>query len=162
MVAHAGYLRQFWDVPAQTVTGLVRALREAGEAAAALGAEAGVACVQERLDELRQSEEWAASVSEPDWVLLRFVTRVVLAPRSMQREHLQPLRAAGFVDPDIHDVVQVICCFSYMNRLSDALGVATEREEEARELLGEAALQDHQRWAARAGIEDASGEVDPA
>ncbi len=36
------------------------------------------------------------------------------------------LQHAGFSDPAIHDAVQVIAYFSYINRIADALGVEAE------------------------------------
>jgi len=42
------------------------------------------------------------------------------------------LRAAGFSDQGIHDAVQVIAYFSYINRVADALGVEPEEWLERR------------------------------
>jgi len=42
------------------------------------------------------------------------------------------LRAAGFSDRGIHDAVQVIAYFSYINRVADALGVEPEEWLEQR------------------------------
>jgi len=42
------------------------------------------------------------------------------------------LRAAGFTDQGIHDAVQVIAYFSYINRVADALGVEPEEWLEQR------------------------------
>ena len=80
--------------------------------------------------------------------ILRYVIWLTLSPRSMTAEHLTPLRAAGLSDDHIHDVVQVVCCFSYMNRLADGLGVSLspDREALAIELLGEPALSAHRAW----------------
>lgn len=36
------------------------------------------------------------------------------------------LQQAGFTDQAIHDAVQVIAYFSYINRIADALGVEAE------------------------------------
>ena len=36
------------------------------------------------------------------------------------------LQQGGFSDPAIHDAVQVIAYFSYINRIADALGVEAE------------------------------------
>ena len=33
------------------------------------------------------------------------------------------MRAAGYSDREVHDVVNVACCFAYTNRLADGLGV---------------------------------------
>lgn len=80
--------------------------------------------------------------------ILRYVIWLTLSPRSMTAAHLVPLRTAGLSDGQIHDVVQVVCCFSYMNRLADGLGVGLleAREALALELFGEAALAAHRTW----------------
>lgn len=80
--------------------------------------------------------------------ILRYVIWLTLSPRSMTAEHLTPLREAGLTDDQIHDVVQVVCCFSYMNRLADGLGVSllADREALAIELLGGPALAAHRAW----------------
>ena len=68
----------------------------------------------------------------------------------MTAAHLEPLRAVGLTDDQIHDVVHVVSCFSYMNRLADGLGVSllAEREALAVTLFGQQALQAHRAWGA--------------
>lgn len=41
------------------------------------------------------------------------------------------LQSAGLSDPAIHDAVQVVAYFSYINRIADALGVEAESWLEA-------------------------------
>jgi alkylhydroperoxidase family enzyme len=50
----------------------------------------------------------------------------------MREQDLSPLRAAGLSDPEIHDAVQVISYFNYINRIADALGTDLEPEMPAR------------------------------
>lgn len=86
----------------------------------------------------------------PDEVaMLQYAARLTLWPRSMRREHLTPLRDAGYDELGIHDIVQVVCAFNFMNRLSDGLGVEVlpARYELARELFGDEALNNHLEWA---------------
>jgi len=45
---------------------------------------------------------------------------------------LGSLRDAGLSDPEIHDAVQVISYFNYINRIADALGTDLEPEMPAR------------------------------
>jgi alkylhydroperoxidase family enzyme len=87
-------------------------------------------------------------VSAPDRALLAFVTRLTLYPRSNTRQAIESLRRVGYGDVEIHDVVHVVACFSYMNRLADGLGVVVlpHKYEAARWLLGDAALQRHLAW----------------
>ncbi len=88
-------------------------------------------------------------LSPADAAILRHVAALALSPRAMTAAHLTALRQVGLDDRHIHDITHVVCCFSYMNRLADGLGVAlTEsRHAVARELLGEAALAAHGDWA---------------
>lgn len=44
----------------------------------------------------------------------------------MREEDLAPLREAGLDDRAIHDAVQVIAYFNYINRVADALHVEVE------------------------------------
>jgi len=44
----------------------------------------------------------------------------------MTREDVEILRAAGFSDTGIHDIVQIAGLFAYYNRLADGLGIEPE------------------------------------
>jgi alkylhydroperoxidase family enzyme len=44
----------------------------------------------------------------------------------MTPQDLDELRAGGLTDSEIHDAVQVISYFNYINRLADALGCDPE------------------------------------
>ena len=44
----------------------------------------------------------------------------------MSPSDLEDLRTHGFSDLAIHDAVQVIAYFNYINRIADALGVEDE------------------------------------
>ena len=46
----------------------------------------------------------------------------------MTADELAPLRDVGLTDRDIHDAVQVISYFNYINRVADALGTDLEPE----------------------------------
>ncbi|MFT5681924.1 MAG: hypothetical protein ACI8RZ_002842 [Myxococcota bacterium] len=72
----------------------------------------------------------------------------------MTADHLDPLRGVGLSDDEIHDVVHVVACFSYMNRLADGLGVSLlpAREAQAIALFGEEALAAHRAWASRGAV----------
>lgn len=87
-----------------------------------------------------------------DAEVLRYVARLTLAPRTMTPAHLDPLRAAGLDDLAIHDVVHVVGCFSYMNRLADGLGVHLDPHMRAwaETLFGPEALARHDAWASPA------------
>jgi len=125
---------------------LTRALVDAGERSALRPLQAGVDHVIESIDEALE----AATSLAGHRSLLHYVARLALAPRLMRAEHLQPLRAEGYSEREIHDVANVVCCFSYMNRLADGLGVTTGTEPGgwAEQLLGADRVAAHRRWAA--------------
>ncbi len=58
--------------------------------------------------------------------MLDFAVKLTRAPRSMTRQDVEILRAAGFDDTGIHDIVQITGLFAYYNRLADGLGIELE------------------------------------
>jgi len=149
-VSHAGFLRDHTGGDSEAgVIALVRALKEAGDEAAEHPLRAGVARVHEAIDAL--PPEALAILSDGDLAILHFTAEAALAPRKMDRARLAYLRDAGFDDTAIHDIVHVVCCFSYMNRLADSLGVevvGAERLAWAERLYGAEATAAHTAWAA--------------
>jgi uncharacterized peroxidase-related enzyme len=74
-------------------------------------------------------EDWRrAPLADADRAMLDFAVTLTDAPGAMRAEHLVPLRAAGFDDEAIHEVVQVVALFNYYNRLADGLGIDPEPE----------------------------------
>ncbi len=76
-----------------------------------------------------RSGSWKAEggpLSAADRAMLDFAVKLALTPRAMTRADVEALRAAGFSDTAIHDVVQVTGFFSYYNRLADGLGIDPE------------------------------------
>ena len=47
-------------------------------------------------------------------------------PAEMSEADLAPLRAAGFTDRDILDIVEVTAYYAYANRIADGLGLQPE------------------------------------
>jgi uncharacterized peroxidase-related enzyme len=68
----------------------------------------------------------AGKVTVADRAMLDFAVKLAREPRSMTRADIEALRAAGFEDTAIHDIVQVVGFFSYYNRLADGLGIDPE------------------------------------
>jgi alkylhydroperoxidase family enzyme len=139
-VSHAGFLRQFWGGPQAEVVTLVQGLSALADRLDSIAPKDMMAHVDARLPEL---------LDGADLAIVRVVARLCVRPRSMTAAHLQPLRDAGLGDVGIHDVVQVVACFSYMNRLADGLGVGIEARKRpwAVELFGEDAIEAHLAWA---------------
>ena len=50
------------------------------------------------------------------------------APASIREEDVEGLRRHGWSDVAIHDAIQVIAFFNYINRVADAVGVDDEPE----------------------------------
>jgi uncharacterized peroxidase-related enzyme len=73
-----------------------------------------------------------ASLSDRERAMCDFAKKLSLTPGTMRAQDLEPLRAAGLGDSEIHDAVQVISYFNYINRVADGLGTDLEPEMPAR------------------------------
>ncbi len=58
--------------------------------------------------------------------MLAFVDKLTREPWMLQRADVEGLRAAGFPDMQILEIVQLAAWFNYMTRVADALGVEVE------------------------------------
>jgi len=54
--------------------------------------------------------------------------KVTREPAKLNARSLDPLRAVDLTDREIHDAVQVVAYFNYINRVADALGTELEPE----------------------------------
>lgn len=61
-----------------------------------------------------------------DQALCALAEKLTQRPQDATAEDLAPLRRHGFDDRGIHDAVQIIGYFNYINRVADALGVEPE------------------------------------
>ncbi len=82
-----------------------------------------------RVLEAVREGRWEA-LSERDQALCRFAEKLTLRPWSASPEDLEPLRALGYDDRAILDLVQIVAYFNFVNRIVLALGVPLEGEEE--------------------------------
>jgi alkylhydroperoxidase family enzyme len=57
--------------------------------------------------------------------------QVTRAPASVTEADVERLRGQGLSDEGIHDAIQVIAYFNYINRVADAVGVENEPEWES-------------------------------
>lgn len=73
-----------------------------------------------------ESDYRKAELTRADRKMLDFAMKLTRAPRSMTRDDIEELRAAGFSDTAIHDIVQITGFFAYYNRLADGLGIDPE------------------------------------
>ena len=60
--------------------------------------------------------------------LCDFAAQLTREPASIADAEIDGLRAHGWTDPAIHDAIQVISFFNYINRVADAVGIENEPE----------------------------------
>jgi uncharacterized peroxidase-related enzyme len=60
--------------------------------------------------------------------LCDFAVKLTASPARVGREDVESLRAHGLDDAAIHDAIQVIGYFAYINRIADAVGIEDEPE----------------------------------
>jgi uncharacterized peroxidase-related enzyme len=59
-------------------------------------------------------------------VMLDFAAKLTKEPQRMQAGDVDKLRAHGFDDRSIHDIVLVTAYYAFVNRVADGLGVELE------------------------------------
>ena len=81
--------------------------------------------------------------------IVRYVVRLTVWPASMSKSEVLALEDLGFSNVEIHDIAQIVACFSFMNRIADGTGVTVKpaQSKAAVELLGEDAWARHLLWA---------------
>lgn len=67
-----------------------------------------------------------ADLSPADNGLCEFAEHLTERPQHMNQDHIALLRQLGFDDRAIHDAIQVIGYFNYINRVADAIDVDLE------------------------------------
>src|SRR6266446_3011017 len=55
--------------------------------------------------------------------MLDYAVKLTVAPASVSEDDIKTLRAHGFDDRDILDIVYVICLYNFNDRLADAMGI---------------------------------------
>jgi uncharacterized peroxidase-related enzyme len=60
--------------------------------------------------------------------LCDFAVRLTHQPGSMDETQIALLREQGWSDSAIHDAIQVVSYFNYINRIAEAVGVEAEPE----------------------------------
>ncbi len=75
----------------------------------------------------RIESDWpTAGLDDRRVAMLQFADTLTRAPGSMEPADVEILRAAGFTDRDVLDIVEVIAYYAYANRIADGLGIALE------------------------------------
>jgi len=67
-----------------------------------------------------------AALAPADRAMLDFAVKLTRDTSGMEQEDVLGLRAHGFDDVAVHDIVQVTALFNYYNRLCDGLGIDPE------------------------------------
>lgn len=73
--------------------------------------------------------DWrAAGLDAVDLALCAYAEKLTCTPAEMTEFDVQQLRDQGLSDVAIHDAIQVIAYFNYINRIADAVHVELEPE----------------------------------
>ena len=75
-----------------------------------------------------QADWKLAQLSASDSALCEYAEKLTCTPGAMAESDIDLLRAQGFDDHSIHDAIQVIAYFNYINRVADAVHVDLEPE----------------------------------
>lgn len=68
----------------------------------------------------------AATLEPRARALCDFAVKLTRAPATISASDVQTLRSHGLDDPAIHDAIQVVGYFNYVNRIADAVGIEDE------------------------------------
>jgi uncharacterized peroxidase-related enzyme len=55
--------------------------------------------------------------------MLDYAVKLTVEPSRVSKEDIETLRAHGFGDRDILDIIYVICLYNFNDRLADATGI---------------------------------------
>ena len=80
--------------------------------------------------------------------IVALTARLTFAPASMESSHHRVFKSAGLSERTIHDAINVVGLFAFMNRFADGNGVTLDqaKHEFAVELFGADALEAHLAW----------------
>jgi uncharacterized peroxidase-related enzyme len=75
----------------------------------------------------RVESDWAAAgLGDRRDAMLHFAEQLTRTPGATDSADVDALRAVGFTDRDVLDIVEVIAYYAYANRIADGLGVTLE------------------------------------
>ena len=81
---------------------------------------------RERLVQAISTDWRTAGLSSQDVALCVYAEKLTREPATMSAADIETLRAEGLDDVAIHDAIQVIAYFNYVNRVADAVHVDLE------------------------------------
>jgi len=84
--------------------------------------------VEDSLKEQLVTDFKSADISEIDKAILNYAVKLTKEPAAMSMQDVSDFRAKhpDLTDHMLHDIVQVVSYFNYVNRLADGLGVELE------------------------------------
>ena len=71
-----------------------------------------------------------ADLTPVDRALCAYAEKLTRTPSAMEESDVQGLREHGLDDIEIHDAIQVVAYFNYINRIADAVHVDPEPDME--------------------------------
>ncbi len=75
------------------------------------------------------ASDWrTADLDATDAALAAYAEKLTLTPADVTAADLDELRAHGLDDVSLHDAIQVVSYFNYINRIADAVHVDLEPE----------------------------------
>jgi uncharacterized protein YciW len=97
--------------------------------------------------EFIQNDWRKAELTEAERAMLEYTEKLTIAPASMTEQDVESLRAVGWTDRDILDIVQVCAYFNFRVRIVDGLGlqVSNQAAERAWEARQRAAAMAHEK-----------------
>ena len=87
--------------------------------------------VEDSLKEQLVRDFKSADISDPDKAILDYAAKLTKEPISISGSDVSDFRTAypDLTDHMLHDIVQVVSYFNYVNRLADGLGVELEERD---------------------------------
>jgi uncharacterized peroxidase-related enzyme len=64
------------------------------------------------------------TLSPAERAMLDYAVKLTVTPSSASEEDIKTLRAHGFDDRDILDIIYVVCLYNFNDRMADATGIS--------------------------------------
>jgi uncharacterized peroxidase-related enzyme len=84
--------------------------------------------VDEKLKQHLVTDYNQADISEKEKLMLAYAEKTTREAWTIDTNYIANLKARGFTDRMLHDIVQVTAYFNYVNRVADALGIELESQ----------------------------------
>ena len=83
-----------------------------------------------------------ANLTPKQVAMLEFAESLTQDPGNTNAAYVEELKAVGWTDEDIVDIVHITCLFNYMDRLADGLGVELDSDRGWEPMLEKLAFKD--------------------